>query len=157
MSPSKRVKHRCHTVHLYFKPHAITLGSLKTFESSPHLERHTEGLRSICAQNLRDPMRGGSLFRLTTDPPWLCLAWRCTIPQFSQWHPFSLLVWWLPHERWSSPKRVPFFPRVTELRLVISSSNPRFFARPVGDADLGRSPQICDHGCGISGLGCHSL
>ena len=38
------------------------------------------------------------------------------------WHPSSLF-WWLPHKKWSSPKRVLFFSRVTEAL--------RFASRPI--------------------------
>ena len=42
-----------------------------------------------------------------------------------QWLPF---FWWLPHYKWSSPKRVPFFSRVTEqLRLKMDPTGLSLF------------------------------
>ena len=38
------------------------------------------------------------------------------------------LFWWLPHQKWSSPKRVPLFCRVTE-QLSLNKSFGSF--RPV--------------------------
>ena len=51
---------------------------------------------------------------------------QCSLHLFSvvQSHHVFFLFWWLPHLKWSSPKRVPFFSRVTE-RLSLCWSQRR--------------------------------